>query len=694
MKEYPLALSVLILIFLLFGCSAFEPSNTHQTLTSVVEDLTLLKKQLEDVMNDIKELKGRIEELEKAGRLENDELQGLKKDVKEVEKQLSMSQATLTILSSRFDIFQEKMKTLESKYGKLSFDLVTTHENLSGELLELRRELEDVQARLEGISEDFSGLKKSVTELNVEVSKLRLQPSFLETIKPVFDRLQSIEKQLNLLKFENARFTEDMKKQYAVIDAEVQELMSRVEKVETELRSSQELIGKLTATNTTASVDVESIIRYITKLQERVKSVEEKYSKQEMKYESLEESIYNYMTNQITSLKNTVDSMHRTLAFSSDTMVRFKDEIKSIRAELNTLKMELPALKASDHSTMIVVGESKKVEKLEEALESVAEEFALKLRDLRASFKQLELVIKDTDVSDIFPIDGGRIKYQIQKGDTLAKISEAFGMGPGGVETLIRINKIADPRRLQIGQVIEIPIKDMASIFTWPLSSRKRTDFKSILRFFGERMGVGVYPGVDIKVDIADVVRTILPGKVISVSSVNGLLSVKVYHGEDLVSVYSNMKIVYVREGDFVRTGQPLGKLGRTREGYVLHLELWKDGEPKDPVRLLYKLAGSFEITFYTEWEDGKTYYDPDFRVTKSGKIPRPWLTVAADPSIFPLGTVLYIPDLAPYVDGPPFFVVEDVGGSIKGNKLDIYVDDINFALTNKFECRVYYWGL
>ena len=49
--------------------------------------------------------------------------------------------------------------------------------------------------------------------------------------------------------------------------------------------------------------------------------------------------------------------------------------------------------------------------------------------------------------------------------------------------------------------------------------------------------------------------------------------------------------------------------------------------------------------------------------------------TIAVDKKIIPLGTRVYIPKFN------RVFVCDDVGGMIKGNRIDIYMDDVNKAL-------------
>jgi 3D (Asp-Asp-Asp) domain-containing protein len=68
----------------------------------------------------------------------------------------------------------------------------------------------------------------------------------------------------------------------------------------------------------------------------------------------------------------------------------------------------------------------------------------------------------------------------------------------------------------------------------------------------------------------------------------------------------------------------------------------------------------------------GKEPNHPEYGITYSGvKVKRDlFSTIAADLSVFPIGTVLFIP-------GYGYGVVADKGGAIKGNKLDLYYDTV-----------------
>ncbi|WP_042461175.1 3D domain-containing protein [Neobacillus dielmonensis] len=68
----------------------------------------------------------------------------------------------------------------------------------------------------------------------------------------------------------------------------------------------------------------------------------------------------------------------------------------------------------------------------------------------------------------------------------------------------------------------------------------------------------------------------------------------------------------------------------------------------------------------------GKQEGHPEYGITYSGvKVKRDlFSTIAADLSVFPIGTILFIP-------GYGYGVVADKGGAIKGNRLDLYYETV-----------------
>lgn len=85
--------------------------------------------------------------------------------------------------------------------------------------------------------------------------------------------------------------------------------------------------------------------------------------------------------------------------------------------------------------------------------------------------------------------------------------------------------------------------------------------------------------------------------------------------------------------------------------------------------------AGEFKITWYTAGVEstGKTPEHPEYGITASGTTVTPGKTIAADWSILPPGTRVYI-------EGIGERVVEDSGGAVKGKHVDVYIPDLKSA--------------
>ena len=78
--------------------------------------------------------------------------------------------------------------------------------------------------------------------------------------------------------------------------------------------------------------------------------------------------------------------------------------------------------------------------------------------------------------------------------------------------------------------------------------------------------------------------------------------------------------------------------------------------------------------------------------ITASGAKASSWYTLAAGKGI-PIGTIVYIPALSNTPNGG-WFVVQDRGGAISNNRIDIYMNShgeaINFGRRN-LQCYLYY---
>ncbi|MDF2986051.1 MAG: hypothetical protein K0R50_1561 [Eubacterium sp.] len=131
--------------------------------------------------------------------------------------------------------------------------------------------------------------------------------------------------------------------------------------------------------------------------------------------------------------------------------------------------------------------------------------------------------------------------------------------------------------------------------------------------------------------------------------------------------VYENGKqIAKQLVGDII-SSNPLDKI--VEVGTVLNYKTSRG----DTLR--FSKAMNMRATSYTASfaDTGKHPGDPGFGITATGARVRKGI-IAVDPSVIPLGTRVYveIPGAAPDYG---YAVAADVGGAIKGNKIDVYLD-------------------
>lgn len=102
-------------------------------------------------------------------------------------------------------------------------------------------------------------------------------------------------------------------------------------------------------------------------------------------------------------------------------------------------------------------------------------------------------------------------------------------------------------------------------------------------------------------------------------------------------------------------------------------------------------IVKTLNASAYTASTCDKLPTDKGYGITASGKKVKEWYTVAAGKS-YPIGTVIYIPALKDKPNGG-WFVVQDRGGAIKDNKLDIYMGTYNECIKfgrKNLECYIY----
>ncbi|MBF0464789.1 MAG: 3D domain-containing protein [Nitrospirae bacterium] len=118
----------------------------------------------------------------------------------------------------------------------------------------------------------------------------------------------------------------------------------------------------------------------------------------------------------------------------------------------------------------------------------------------------------------------------------------------------------------------------------------------------------------------------------------------------------------------------------------------------KEKNEQLSRKVNVLESEFLTDLEKGEfevTAYDVSLRstgkwsrnhLTKSGTTPHRYRTVAVDPTIIPIGSLVYI-------EGVGWRIAEDTGSKIKGKMIDVFFDSEDEAIDfGRQTLKVYYY--
>jgi murein hydrolase activator len=117
----------------------------------------------------------------------------------------------------------------------------------------------------------------------------------------------------------------------------------------------------------------------------------------------------------------------------------------------------------------------------------------------------------------------------------------------------------------------------------WPVSGG------SIVRHFGEDRNtklntVTLNYGVDIKASSDLDIKSPADGVVSAIDWIPGYGSVIIItHRDGYRTVYSHFSDIFVKEGDKVKPGSVIAKIGESIEGYIVHFEIWNSRNNQNP---------------------------------------------------------------------------------------------------------------
>jgi 3D (Asp-Asp-Asp) domain-containing protein/LysM repeat protein/archaellum component FlaC len=528
-------------------------------------------------------------------------------------------------------------------------------------LTQINRKLDDFEYRLSALERSVYSNQKAVESLQSDVKKIsdelttakrliseqRSIPTVSQDdVNRILARITSLEMRFNQLSV-------------ALNVSDIRQLIYKISDLET-AQKQQQLVYERFVRNTEellSQVNAEETAKRLSSLENNLTSISNQIG------ELIE------LSSRINALERAFDTLSTTPQATVVNVSAIERELFQVRSRMQELEIGLKRemeRKFEEFSSRQIITSPADLQTY------IANTTAL-VRQLGLELEMLRGTVREYDRERFLRLDQDYITYVVKPNDTLSSIMRAYGLGQDKLRLIMELNNIQDPNKLLAGQRIKIPITDRSSLFAYPLE--KPLSLEDVVSTSGRPTGGGVTTGITISLQSGSRVFAILPGRIVSIIQDEKGYHVRIDHGNGVLAVYGNLSTLNVTANSWVGRGQVIGTVNN-----LFHFEIWIDGEPKDPLRILLKYVGKFQATFYSEWDDGKLPEHPTFRITALGTIPKEWRTLAADPSVIPLGSIVYIPQFA---DKPNFglFLVEDTGLVIKGNIIDVYVNSPRQAL-------------
>lgn len=197
--------------------------------------------------------------------------------------------------------------------------------------------------------------------------------------------------------------------------------------------------------------------------------------------------------------------------------------------------------------------------------------------------------------------DAPGVMHTVEEGDTLIYLALLYNSTTDAI-TGVRGNQVSSDEDLVPGERIFIPNGIPQSALEMSVTAQRKMTVESeygyvwpffgvITTYYGEQRPGYVHNAIDIGAlgHYGMSVLAMADGTVVLAGSDSAYgNNVIVEHADGSRSRYAHLSQTYVRQGDVVNQGTPLGALGCSGDatGTHLHFELWRGGRPVDP--LLY----------------------------------------------------------------------------------------------------------
>ncbi len=383
---------------------------------------------------------------------------------------------------------------------------------------------------------------------------------------------------------------EKKKKELERIKAELQQLQSELNAKSQKEKLTYESYNNLNRQTHLISKVISTIQKEENLKQAQIENIRKEISLIESEIESIRNNYAKYVTaiykfGKTSELESIIDAQSFNQAIL---------RIKYLREFSNRRKSDIERLqenKTKLSETRIALNkELEEKRKLKEAKES---EIAQLNKRLDEEKKLLAMLRKDK--SNISKKLNDRKKAELQIKNLISKLIEESEKKK---ETIVSTDKKVSNKRITTDEVeydIDLSTKNFSSFaemkgnLIWPVSKGK------IVTQFGEKRNlklntVTVSYGIDILARGELSVKVVADGVVSAVEWLPGYGTVVIIsHKDGYKTVYGHLGEVYVNEGDKLKTGGLIGKVGETLEGNILHFQIWNGRQSVNPENWLKK---------------------------------------------------------------------------------------------------------
>jgi septal ring factor EnvC (AmiA/AmiB activator) len=321
---------------------------------------------------------------------------------------------------------------------------------------------------------------------------------------------------------------------------------------------------------------IESIKKEISQIESEIESIKNNYSRYVV-------AIYKY--GKTSELESVIDAQ----SFNQAVL-----RIKYLREFSNRRKSDIERLQESkiklSDAKLVLSKELEEKRKLKETKELEITQLNKRLDEEK---KLLSVLRKDK--SNISKKLNDRKKAEIQIKNLISKLIEESEKKK---EMIVSKDKNVTDKKVINNEAeydIDLSTKNFASFsemkgsMIWPVSKGK------IITRFGEQRNpklntVTVSYGIDILARGELSVKVVADGVVSAVEWLPGYGTVLIVsHKGGYKTVYGHLAEVYVSEGDKLKTGGLIGKVGESLEGNVLHFQIWNGRQSVNPENWLRK---------------------------------------------------------------------------------------------------------